>query len=240
MLLPNERYDDLEYKGLSVIQSADGYCFTSDSVLLANLAEIKHSDRVVEIGAGCGVISILIASKFSPKKIYALELQERLSDMARRSVEKNELTEIVEVKNMPAQGAEKVLGTDFDVVVTNPPYEEVKEIKEVYSEKDICKTEVSLSTEESVAIAARLLRFGGKFFMVNRARRLADVLCAMRKNGIEPKKLYLIQPKASKAVDTFVVEGKKGAKPALLIPKPIVVYEENGEMTAEAKKIYNK
>lgn len=240
MLLENERLDDLEYDGLAVIQHPDGYCFTSDSVLLANLAEVKYSDRVAEIGAGCGVVSLLIGKKFSPEKIFAVEIQPRLADMAKRSVEYNGLSDKIEIVNAPAQGIEKVLGRDFDVVVTNPPYEEITAKKDFYDEKEICKTEAKLTTVEAVEIGAALLRYGGKFFMVNRARRLADVLCAMRANGVEPKKLYLIQPKRSKAVDTFIVEGKKGAKPALLVPKPIVVYEEDGEMTPEAKKIYNK
>ena len=240
MLKENERLDDLEYRGLKVIQRPDGYCFTSDSVLLANLADVKPGDRAVEIGTGCGVVSLLVAEKKRPKKIFAIELQTSLADMAKRSVEVNGLSDVIEVVNAPAQGVENIIGRDFDVVIVNPPYEEVREKKDFYDEKEICRTEVKLSTAESVEIGAKLLKFGGRFCMVNRARRLTDVLCAMRQNGLEPKKLYLVQPKASKAVDVFIVEGKKGARPALLVPKPLVVYLENGEMTEEAKKIYNK
>lgn len=239
MLRENERLDDLEYNGLRVIQSADGYCFTSDSVFLANLSGVKRGDRVVEIGCGCGVVSLLIAAKFSPEKVFGVEIQHRLAEMAKRSVELNGLTDKIEIVCAPAQGVHKEIGHTFDVVVANPPYEEAEK-KAEYTEKEICKTEAKLTAVEAVECGKKLLRYGGKFIMINRVRRLIDVLTAMREKGIEPKKLYLIQPKASLPIDTFIVEGKKGAKPSLLVPKPLVIYEENGEMTDFTKKIYHK
>lgn len=239
MIKPNERLDDLEYKGLMLIQDPDGYCFTSDSVLLANLAEVKRLDTVVDIGTGSGIVAILIAAKFAPRKVIGLEIQPRLASMAQRSVVHNRLEDVVEILNIPAQGAEKIIGNNYDVVVSNPPYDKpVAGAGE--SEKEICKTEIKLSVEETVISASRLLKYGGKFFMVVRASRLTDALSAMRANKIEPKKLYLIQPKSDKDVDTVVIAGKKGGKSSLIVPRPIVIYNEDGTMTDEAKKIYNK
>ena len=231
--------DDLEYKGLMIIQDPDGYCFTSDSVLLANLSEVKRNDTVVDIGTGSGIVAILIAAKFSPKKVIGVEIQPRLAEMACRSVDFNELSDLVEIRNIAAQGCEKIIGNNFDVVVSNPPYDRpVKGAEE--GEKEICKTEIKLTVDETVNAAAKLLKFGGKFFIVVRASRLTDVISAMRHNKIEPKKLYLVQPKASKDVDTVIIAGKKGGRPALIVPKPIVIYNEDGSMTDQAKKLYNK
>lgn len=239
MLKDGERLDDLEYKGLEIIQRSDGYCFTSDSVLVANLVNVKHTDRVVDIGTGSGIIAILIAAKFLPKKVIGVEIQERLAEMATRSVTHNNLSDVIEIVNAPAQGVEKIIGDGYDVVVANPPYDENCK-KENATEKEICKSEVSLTVAECVNTAARLLKFGGLFYMVNKARRLTDVIYSMRNSGIEPKKIYFIQPKKDKDADTFIVEGKKGGKPSVIIPKPIVVYEDDGEFTEFARRIYNK
>ncbi|MGN1042045.1 MAG: tRNA1(Val) (adenine(37)-N6)-methyltransferase [Christensenellales bacterium] len=239
MLKSGERYEDLEYKGLEIIQSEDGYRFTSDSVLVANLANVKRGDRVVDIGTGSGIIAILIAAKFSPSEVVGVEIQPRLADMAARSVAHNGLEGVVKIVNSPAQGAEKIIGGGFDVVVTNPPYDENVSDKPA-DEIQICKSEVCLTVADCVRTASRLIKYGGLFYMVNKARRMVDVVCSMRENGIEPKKLYLIQPKKDKDVDTFIVEGKKGAKPSVVLPKPIVIYDDDGNFTDFSRRLYNK
>lgn len=239
MLRENERLDDLEYKGLKIIQNPDGYCFTSDSVLVANLAKVAKGDKVVDLGTGSGIIAILIAKKFQPSHVFGIEIQSRLADMAKRSVEYNNLVDIVSIIEKPMQGIAKEIGTGFDVVVSNPPYEKAVD-KDNPGEIDICRTEIAVKCEEVIECASKLLRFGGQFYMINKARRLVDVICYMRKYSIEPKKIYFIQPKGTKDIDTFIVEGKKGGKPSLDIPKPIVVYNEDGSYTDFSRRIYNK
>lgn len=239
MLLPGERLDDLEYKSLKIIQNPEGYCFTGDSVLLANLAKIAAGDKVVDLGTGSGVISLLIAKKYNPSKVFGIEIQERLANMAQRSVTLNELDNIVTIINKPMQGIVKEIGTGFDVVVTNPPYDKVVDVERV-GEIDICKSEVMVKCNEVIEGASKLLRYGGMFYMINKARRLIDVICTMRECNLEPKKIYFVQPKESKDIDTFIVEGKKGAKPSLVIPKPIIVYNDDGSYTDYSRRIYNK
>ena len=236
----DERLDDLEYKGLRIYQNPHGYCFTSDSVLLANLSSVGKKDVVCDLCTGSGVVALLVAAKFSPQKVVAVELQERLASMAERSVKYNGMENVVSVLNSPAQGVENLLGQGtFDVVTCNPPYGKAEK-KDEYTEEEICKKEVKICLEEVVRTASKLLKFGGKFYMVHKACRLTDALCVMRENKLEPKKLYLIQPKASKPVDSFVVEGKKNGKPGLLLPSPIVVYREDGSYTDQARRIYGK
>lgn len=237
MLKDGERIDDLEYNNLRIIQKKDGYCFTSDSVLLANLTPVKHTDRVVDLCTGSGVIAILIAGKFQPKEVVGVEIQDRLAEMATRSVELNSLSN-VKIVCAAAQGVEKIIGDNYDVVVANPPYE--NNFCEDLSEKSICKNEIKLTLEELVTSASKLLKFGGTFVMVHRARRLADAICAMRDNKIEPKRLTLVYPKADRKADTFIIEGKKGAKSSIIVPEPLIVYDEDGEMNAKCRRLYNK
>jgi len=242
MIKENERLDDLEYKSLFIIQNKDGYCFTSDSVILSSLVKVKPSDRVVDLCSGSGIIALLIAAKYNPKVVYAVELQEALAEMSKRSVSYNNYEKKVEVIYGNAKNIHKTIGGGFEVVVSNPPYTKVKNRGEIgdYTELEICKSEVAITAEEVVEEAAKLLKFGGLFYTVNKCGRLVDVIYSMRQNGIEPKTLYLVQPKNSKPADTFIVEGKMGGKPSLLVPRPIVVYNEDGTYTEEAKKLYSK
>lgn len=239
MLKDGERLDDLEYKGLKIIQHPDGYCFTSDSVLLSNLINVKRTDRVVDLGTGSGIIAILTAAKYQPKTVYGVEIQKRLADMATRSVEFNNLSEKVNIVCAPIEGVEKIIGGGFDVVTVNPPYD--KPILGVtVGEREICRSEILMTAEDCLRCAAKLLKYGGLFYMVNRASRLTDVIFAMRSYCIEPKKILLIQPKRGKNIDTFIVEGKKGARPSLLMPEPIVVYNDDGSFTEVTRRLYNK
>ena len=242
MLYNNERIDDLECNGYRIIQSPDGYCFTSDSVLLANLCNIRKTDWVVDLCTGSGVIALLISAKYSPSIIYGVELQHRLADMAKRSVELNAGVGAgnVEIIESALQDINKKIGNNFDVVVCNPPYDYIEKDKEEYSEIEIAKSEAKVTLAEIISESAQLLKFGGLFYMINKSRRLVDVLFEMRNNNIEPKKIILIQPKSNKDIDTFIVEGKKGGKPSLLVPKPIIVYDDKGNYMEEVRRFYNK
>lgn len=239
MVKENERLEDLEYKGLKIIQSKTGYCFTSDSVLLANLVKANKNQRIIDLGTGSGVIAILLAAKTDAKRVIGIEIQERLANMAKRSVEYNSMQEKVEIINKPMQNIAKEIGQDFDIVVSNPPYEKVQ-LKENPSEIDICKYEYKISLQEVVETANSLLKFGGKFYIINKAKRLADIIYFMKQKGIEPKKITMIQPKSKKDIDTIIVEGKKGGKPDLLLPKPFIIYRDDNSFTEEARRLYNK
>lgn len=240
MLKDNERLDDLEYNDLKIIQHPQGYCFTSDSVILSNLVNVKKTDKVADLCTGSGIIAILIAAKFAPKKIIGVELQPRLADMAMRSVKYNNLEDKITICNADACGAEKELGCGcFDVVVTNPPYDKGTE-KASYTEKEICKKEIYINASKVIMTSSQLLRFGGLFYMINKVRNLSDIMCEMRRYNIEPKKLYFIQPKITKEPDTFIIEGKKGAKSGLIVPLPIIVYNQDGSYTDFSRRLYNK
>ena len=238
MLMDNERIDDLQCRGYKIIQNPNGYCFTGDSVLLSNLANVKKGDKVVDLCTGSGVVALLMDAKYSPQMVIGVEIQERLADMAKRSVELNGLS-TVNIINRPLQNIHKEIGSGYDVVTVNPPYETAPD-KDEYTEDDICKREVKVTLEEIIKESSVLLRYGGLFYMINRIRRMVDVIYLMRVNGIEPKKIYMVQPKESKDVDTFVVEGRRGGKPSLSVPAPLIVYDENGNYTEKVRSLYNK
>lgn len=238
MLKENERIDDLMYKGLQLIQHQEGYCFTQDSVILSHFVKASAKETLVDLGTGSGILAILAAKKTQASSIIGIELQERLADMALRSVALNKLHEKVRIVKGDIKEAYTLIGEQvFDVVCTNPPYMASK--KDSTAEIDICKYEIAITLQEVIKSADRLLKYGGRFYMVHRADRLADIVDIMRGTHIEPKRLIPIQPTAEKIIDTVVIEGKKGGKPSLVFERPIIIYNQKGELTPCARKIYN-
>ena len=169
-LKPTERLDDLQFNNLYIIQDVNGYHFTSDAVALANYVKPKVNAHIVELCSGSGVIGILINAKNKVSKIKMVEIQSNLADMCRRSLEYNGIDNI-EVINSPLQGVHKQIGTTFDVVVCNPPYKESGTTDKICENAEIAiaKHEILVNLEEIIVEASKLLKFGGEFYMVNKA-----------------------------------------------------------------------
>lgn len=240
MLNETEVLEDLGYNGLKIIQSTNGYRFTSDAVFLANNVACKSGERVLDIGCGSGIISILIATKSKAECVYGIEIQERLYSMAQRSIEINQLQDKIKLYNNDLKDYAKIFCEGyFDVIVTNPPYAENIANLSV-EEKNICKYEITITNDELIEIAAKLLKFGGKFYIINKAERLVDIIFAMRKNNIEPKEIISLQPNTNKDIDTVVIIGRKNGKKGLKFRKSVIVNDSNGKLTEEAKIFYGK
>ena len=184
LLKSNERLDDLQLDGLEIIQKPDGYKFSTDSVLLANFAKAKQNDIYVDLCSGSGVVAILFSWKNKIKTAYAVEIQPQLADMAKRSIEHNKLSDRIKVLNENLNQTYKSLGHEsVDVITVNPPYNEVGETSTT-DEIAMATHEIATNLAEIIENASRLLKFGGKFYMVHRADRLVDILFYCRKNKL--------------------------------------------------------
>ncbi len=237
-LKENEQFDDLQLDNLKVIQSKDGYKFTGDSVLLANFASAKSNDKYLDLCSGSGVVAILFSWKNKIKDATLLELQPRLADMAKRSVLANNLN--IKVVNGDLKNAVEIFGNEsFDVITINPPYNK----RECFLEE----SEITIATHEMKAtltgiaeVSSRLLKYGGKFVMVHRADRLAEIMYELKKCKLEPKRLQIVHPKAQKEPNLILIEAKKGGRTGLKILPPLVMFDENNNETEALKKIYNR
>ncbi|MDR1905486.1 MAG: methyltransferase [Clostridiales bacterium] len=226
MLRENERLEDLKYNGLEIIQSDNLYRFTSDAVLLANAVKARRIDRVCDLGSGSGIISILIAAKRGAR-VVGVEIQKELCDMARRSVAHNGLESVVEIFDCRIQDAEKTFGGGrFDIAVCNPPYGKKSDAKGINGQSDIiARTEAEITLSEVVTCASKLLRFGGKFYIIIKTFRLFEAMKYMCDCKIEPKELTLVIPTRGKAPDTAIICGARGGKSGLKVEKPIYADE---------------
>lgn len=242
-LLENERIDDLEYKNLKIIQNTTGFCFGIDSVLLSDFAKnIKKNSTVIDIGTGTGIISLLLSAKTNLSKVYGIEIQEDVANMAKRSVELNNLQNKIEIINTNIKNIfEYLKPNDTDVIVTNPPYMKLNTgaINEE-KKKLISRHEVECTLEDIIKISYKLLKSNGEFYLVHRAERIVDILYYLRQYKLEPKILRFIQPNINKEPNLVLIKAIKNAGYQIKIEKPLIIYDTNGNYTDEILKIYNK
>ena len=242
-LLENERIDDLQYEGLKVIQNKNSFCFGVDSVLLSDFAkEIKRNSIVVDIGTGTGIIGLLLCKKTNLRKIYGVEIQKDVADMAKRSVRLNQLEDKFEIINCDICQILDFLEPNLvDCVVTNPPYKKANTgFKNEDETQTIARHEVKCTLEDVVQQASKLLKDKGEFYMVHRAERLVDIMCLLRKYRLEPKKVWFVHSKPKEKPNLILVKAIKFANSFLKISEPLVIYDENGNETEEIRQIYGR
>ena len=243
ILNKNERIDDLEFKDLKIIQNKDGFCFGIDSVLLTDFAKnIKNNSKVIDLGTGTGIISILLSGKTNRTNFVGVEVQSEVADMAKRSVNLNNLENRIKILNMNILDLKKEYKKgDFDVVVTNPPYKKLNTgVININDKKLISRHEVKASLEDFIEISSFLLKDFGEFYMVHRPDRLVDIFNIMRQNEIEPKRIKFVYPNKNKKANLILVKGIKKGKPFLEYENNLYIYDDKGNYTEEILKIYNK
>lgn len=242
-LKENERIDDLELKGLKIIQNKEGFCFGIDSVLLSDFVKnIKNNSLVLDLGTGTGIIPILLCGKTNLKKVIGVEVQEKIAEMAKRSIKLNNLEARFQVINENILNLKNIYQNQtFDVVVTNPPYKKKNSgIINENHEKLISRHEIEANLEDFIKVSKDLLKDKGEFYMVHRPERLVDILSIMRKEKLEPKVLRMVYSNKNKEPKLVLIKGIKNAKPFLKVEKNLYIYDENGNYTDEILEIYNK
>ena len=242
-LKENERIDDLEFKDLKIIQNKEGFCFGIDAVLLSDFAKnIKKDSKVLDLGTGTGIISILLCEKTKLKKITGVEVQKEVYDMACRSAKLNNLEDKFEVINENILNLENIFeNSSFDVIVTNPPYKKQNTgIINDDEKKLISRHEVLANLEDFIRVSNKLLKDKGEFYMVHRPERLVDIFDLMRKYKIEPKEARLVFSNEKTSPKMVLVKGVKNGGEYLKFRENLYVYKDDGSYTDEILKIYNK
>ena len=203
--------------GYKILQRKDGFKFGTDAVLLSDFANIKPNDNVMDLCTGTGIIPLLLHQKKKPKHITALEIQPQIANMAKRSIELNNLTEDITITLGDLKEVKKMYETNsFTVVTCNPPYMVDNTGKQNINDfKTISRHEVMCTLEDVISSSAYLLGSGGRLFMVHRPERLVDIFYLMRKYRLEPKRLEFAGGKDEPAL--VLVEAQKDRKPGLKI-----------------------
>ena len=242
-LKENERIDDLEYKGLKIIQNKKGFCFGIDSILLSDFAKgIKKGAKVLDLGTGTGIIATLLCGKTELSEITGIEVQEEVYEMAKRSIQLNQLEDkfkiiqdnIVNLNNHFEKNT-------FDAIVTNPPYKKQETgVQNEDTKKLISRHEIEANLEDFIKISKDMLKDKGEFYIVYRPERLVDLLSLMRKYKIEPKRIRFVYSNVHAVSKLVLVQGIKNARPFLKLEPNLYIYDDNGNYTEEILKIYHK
>lgn len=239
-LLEGERLDELHRNGYFIIQSPAKFCFGMDAVLLSGFANVKPGETAIDLGTGTGIIPILLEAKTKGEHFTGLEIQPESADMARRSVAYNRLEDKINIEIGNIKDASTQFGaSSFHVVTTNPPYMTGQHgLTNPNEAKAIARHEILCNLEDVIRESARLLKPQGRFYMVHRPFRLAEIMCLMHQYGLEPKRMRLVYPFVDKDPNMVLIEGLRGGKPRITVEKPLIVYQEPGIYTDEIYDIY--
>ena len=232
-------YSDFKFERLndelSVCVSKD-HRFGTDAFLLAYFSKARKKDIVCDFCSGNGIVALLLEKFYSPLKIYAAEIQDKAFCQLKESRQKSKLEKLFlfhgDIKDFKAS-------EELDLITCNPPYKisGTGIISETKADK-IARHETLCTIDDVCRAASKNLKFGGKLCITKRPERLCDVLCAMRENGIEPKRIRFVSKKKGDAPWLMLAEGKKGAKPFMTVEKGLFVYDDNDEYSEEMKQIY--
>lgn len=239
MLHQKERLDDLQ-NGYQIIQNPDYFCFGIDAVLLSWFSKVKEGEQVLDMGTGPGVIPLLLKARTKGKHFTGLEIQKPVADMARRSMEFNQVEDDITIVNGDIKEASAIFcRASFHVVTCNPPYmTEHHGLTNPEEPKAIARHELKCSLEDVISSAAQVLKPRGHFYMVHRPFRLAEIMGLMQKYRLEPKRMQLVYPYVDKEPNIVLIEGMLGGNPRITVEKPLIVYERPGVYTQDIKDIY--
>ncbi len=235
----NETCDSILGGRIRVIQPRKGYRFSVDALLLARFVRPRPRERVLELGAGSGVVSMLVAALYGVREVVALEKDAALVAMARRSAELNGIdsmrTVVADLRERRIHG---LAANSFDLVIANPPYRAVASGRESpIPARRVARSETEGTLEDFVAAATRYARHRGTVGFVFLAERSAELLAAMRARRIEPKRIRFVHPRADRAASAILVEARKGGGIGVEVEPPLVLYAREGLYTDEAREI---
>ena len=244
LLQMDERIDYVNEK-ITLIQKKQGLTFGTDAFLLAAYVKRAPRARAAELGAGTGIISLLLAARDKLGTICAAEVQESFFDVTKRNIENNgfggKVTPLLaDIRDIKPQD----VGGELDVVFSNPPYMKTSSGKRNEAdEKYIARHEVKGNIDDFCAAASRLLKFSGRFYVVWRPDRLCDLMSAMRAHSLEPKAMTFVHADENSEPSMVLINAAKGGKPDLKVSAPLILHSvahEGGarELTEKAAKIY--
>lgn len=241
ILKEGERIDQLFSTDVKIIQNREVFSYSIDSVLLSRFPKIPSRGLIVDLCSGNGAVG-LFASTRTKAPIIEIEIQERLADMAERSIQLNDLGEQVQMINDDLKNLLKhVPRTGVDLILCNPPYFKVSETskKNLSEHYLLARHEITTNLEEICNIARHALKSNGRLALVHRPDRFLDIIDILRQYNLAPKRIQFIYPKVGKDANLLLVEAiKDGSTDGLKILPPLFVHKENGDYTDEIFEIY--
>jgi tRNA1Val (adenine37-N6)-methyltransferase len=226
---------------LKIKQSKLGYRFSIDAILLANHIQFKSSERILDIGTGCGVIPLILALRYPDVKIFGIDIQQQLLDIALLNISENHMKDRITVFNCDVKNlTPSMTSGPVDVVVCNPPHREPNSGRiNPNHQLAIARHEIAMTIDDLIQAGKRLLDGKGRFIVIYPANRVMDILKRIHAAKIEPKKLWMIHSKSNNNAIRCIVEGIKGGKPGMTVGPPLIIYNEDGSYAEIIKNMFS-
>ncbi len=238
----DERLDDLQFAGLKILQKTAGFRFGMDAVLLSDFVRAEAQATVADFGTGTGILPLLMWGRGKGQRFEAFEIQREMADMARRSVALNGLSARIRVHEASVEEAPSLLPSgSVDVIVCNPPYGMPgATLHNPGLSKDLARHQDPRGLKPWFTAAYRLLRGRGRMALIYPAPMMLSLMNDLSRAALIPKRFRLIYPRVDKPANLVLVEAVKDARPTLQPEPPLIVYEQDGTMTPELRKIYHQ
>lgn len=236
--------NDLVYfKDIKIVQNKDYFNFSLDSVLLPNFVEItRKTKKILDMCTGNAPIPLILSTKTNAK-IYGVELQKEVYDLAKETIKINNLDNQIELINDNIKNLKKIFDTEtFDIITCNPPYFKKKDDSIINENKvkSIARHEIEMELEDVMIISKALLKNEGSLVLVHRTDRLIEIIELMKKHNIEPKRMRLIYPKVNTESNLVLIDGRKNGKEGLKILPPLYIHNDDNSYTNEVLEMFGK
>lgn len=235
-----EHWEELKPGGLRFVWADHLFRPGTDTFLLSSLPRLRPGLRVCDLGCGTGLLGLLLMQRQPDLRVAGLDIQPEAAALARRAAAENGLTERLDFRCGDLRQVRGIFPTGcFDLVVCNPPYYPPAGGKlSADGARRTARSETEASLADLCAAASYLLRWGGKFCLVHKPERLADVLCGLRNAGTEAKRLRFVHSRAADPPSLFLAEGCRGGRPGITVEPPLILQNGDGTPTAELNAIY--
>jgi tRNA1Val (adenine37-N6)-methyltransferase len=237
-----ETIDEISGSRLRIFQKEKGYRFSIDALLLAYFVHLKKGDHIIDLGTGSGVIAVIMAQRKECGRVVGVDIQEELVDMAKRSVQLNNLEEKVAICRGDVRNIEALFDSkSFNVAVFNPPYRKLKSGRvNPNDQKSIARHEVKATLRDFLNAAAYILKRSGHAYIIYPATRVVELLSLMRISGIEPKRMRIVHSHDASRAEFVLVEGIKSGHEGLEVMQPLFIYSEGSKYTEEMACIFRE
>lgn len=228
-------------RDIRLYQPKRGYRFSVDSLLLYDFVDLKKVEKIADLGAGSGIIGILLAVKYPNALVDLFELQDSLAKLAQQNVVLNHMEDRVHVIHCDLRNLNTLRGTfsRYDLVVTNPPFRRLRSGRlNIQAETAMARHEITLRLYECIHAASSLLRNRGRFCIIYHPCRLSELMDVMKRKGMETKRVRFVHSTPSSGAKMVLLEAVKGGKAGMKVEEPFFIYREGGGYTDEMERIY--
>lgn len=229
-------------RDIKIYQNKNGYRFSADALLLSSFVNVKQAKNIADLGAGSGIIGLLLARKYPDANILMVELQESLYRLAKKNIVLNALEDRIKVMCADIKDIKKITPPHCcDLVVSNPPFRKPNSGRlSVGEEKAVARHELRLSLADLARAASHLLVSRGRFCMIFHPERLFEVIDTLRLSGLEPKRIRFVHNDMHSPSKIVLIEAVKEGRAGIKVEKPLFMYNGQGAYTAEVEEMYGK